>query len=100
MGLRAENFALRVHAYPETDREAAERYWLDELGLPKSSLQKTYIDKRKGKDMRKQGVQKHGTAHVTVRSKGNKRFGVALARKIGAYMKLVLELPKPKAGVI
>lgn len=90
LGASETNFALRIHAYPETDSKAAERYWLKELELPLSSLQKMCIDTRKGKSKAREGAQPYGTAHLTICSKGNKRLGVFLARKISAYLEKVL----------
>jgi hypothetical protein len=82
IGLKSDNLMLRVHLYPESNIKESENFWLKELGLPKTSIQKTYIDTR---------LRKYGTAHVTVKSNGNKAFGVILSRKIGAYMEEVLE---------
>jgi DNA-binding transcriptional ArsR family regulator len=91
MGLSRNNMMVRVHAYPETDIRKAERHWLSVLKIPPCNLQKSYIDTRKNKAARKTGIHEHGTAHVTVKAGGDKRFGVALSRQIGAYLELVLE---------
>lgn len=90
LGLADSNIVLRVHAYPETDIQKAEAYWLRVTKLPRGQLQPACIDRRVGKDRKRSGVHKHGTAHVTVRSNGRSEFGVALYRRIRAYMDVVL----------
>jgi hypothetical protein len=90
-GLKHENFTIRIHLYPDSDIHEAEGFWMKKTGIPKAQFQSVSIDKRVGKDRKKSGVHKYGTAHVTVHSRGNKAFGVALARRIGAYMQEVLE---------
>lgn len=91
LGLKNENIAIRIHLYPDSDVKEAEQFWLKKTGLPASSLQRSYIDARINKDRKRNKTHPHGTAHVTVRSNGNKQFGFALSRKIGAYMQKVLE---------
>lgn len=91
LGLSGENIKLRVHAYPETDIDSAQKYWLHQLKLPDESLQRACIDRRRTGSERKKGQQLNGTAHLTVRSNGQRRFGKQLFYKIGAYFDLVLE---------
>lgn len=91
LGLSDENIGLRVHAYPETDIDLAQKYWLEQLDLPRTTLQKPCIDRRLSGVARKRGKQPNGTAHLTVRSNGQKRFGIRFFRKIGAYFDQVLE---------
>ncbi len=90
-GLKRENFTIRIHLYPDSNVNEAEEFWAKKTGFPKVQFQKACIDKRVGKDRKRSGVHKYGTAHVTVHSRGNKVFGVKLARRIGAYMQEVLE---------
>lgn len=91
LGLQEDNIALRIHLYPDSDIQSSEQYWLQETNLPKTSLQRPCIDTRLNKDRKRNKVHANGTAHVTVRANGQKRFGVALSRKIGAYMQEVLQ---------
>jgi hypothetical protein len=90
LGVNSNHIMLRVHGYPDTDKVEAESYWLEKTGLDKTQLQPMCIDIRVGKDRKRSGVHKYGTAHVTVKANGNPEFGTALARKIAIYMKLLL----------
>ena len=66
-------------------------YWSAKTGLPQKQFQKACIDRRVNKDRKRSGTNIYGTAHVTVRSNGKKEFGVLFSRRIGAWMKEVLE---------
>ncbi len=90
-GLTPRNFVIRLHLYPDSNIPAAEEYWMEKTGLLRSQFQPASIDRRVGKDRKRSGSHEYGTAHVTVRSRGNKAFGVALARWISACMEEVLE---------
>jgi hypothetical protein len=90
-GLGVENFVIRIHLYPDSSVLDAEVFWSKQLGLPRTQFQKPSIDRRVGKDRKRSGTHKYGTAHVTVRSNGEKAFGVELARRIGAWMEEVLK---------
>lgn len=90
-GYNKKNLAIRIHLYPDSDITKVESYWSLKTGLNKCQFQKAYIDSRINKDRRRRGKYQNGTAHVTVRSAGDKRFGVALSRRIGAWMEEVLE---------
>ena len=90
-GLKSKNIAIRLHLYPDTNIGRAEAFWSKKTGLPESCFQKPCIDYRAKKDRRRSGLHKNGTAHVTVRAGGEKKFGVHLSRKISAWMEEVLE---------
>lgn len=90
LGLADENIVMRLHCYPNTDLIAAEKFWLEVTGLSKSQLQKATIDRRKDKNLNREGKHPHCTLHVSVRANGKKEYGVLLARKIQAYSELVL----------
>ena len=90
LGIPRENISMRIHLYPESDIQSAVDFWSKETRIPKGQFQKACIDTRVGKDRKRQSRHEYGTAHVTVRANGQKEFGVALARKIGAYMEEVL----------
>jgi len=83
--------AIRIHLYPDSNIGEAEAYWAHNTGLPLNQFQKAHIDRRASKDRKRSGTHLHGTAHVTVRSLGDKRFGVGFSRLIGAWMEEVLE---------
>ncbi|QQR64678.1 helix-turn-helix transcriptional regulator [Candidatus Kaiserbacteria bacterium] len=90
-GLDHTNFTIRIHLYPDSNIHESEEFWLKKTGFSRTQLQSVCIDKRVGKDRKRSGIHPYGTAHVTVHSRGNKAFGVMLARQIGAYMQEVLE---------
>jgi hypothetical protein len=85
--------AIRIHLYPDSNVGEAESYWALKTGLLPSQFQKACIDKRALKNRKRSGTHLYGTAHVTVRSFGDTRFGVGFSRLIGAWMEKVLELP-------
>ena len=87
------NLAIRLHLYPDSNIAEAESYWSRKTGLPLSQFQTACIDRRSQKDRKRSGTHLYGTAHVTVRSAGDKRFGVDFSRLIGAWMEKVLEWP-------
>jgi hypothetical protein len=89
-GLRDANFIARIHAYPDTNKDEAIIYWSKQLGVTDLKYQKTQIDRRENKTKNNRKKLPFGTLHLTIRSNGNKEFGVFLARKITAWMSLVL----------
>lgn len=98
-GVRKHNFSLAIHLYPDNDIEESLGYWRRITGIPRNQFGKTQVDKRVGKKMGKRGKLPHGTAHLSVRSCGNKDFGVFLSRKIDAWMKEVSKDSKNIAGI-
>lgn len=90
-GLQINNFAIRIHIYPDNNESACIDFWSKNTGLPKSNFYKTYIDGRLNKKMFKRGKLPFGTAHLTIKSNGKKEFGVFLARKIKAWIDEVLK---------
>jgi hypothetical protein len=90
LGYSQKNFAIRIHLYPDSNITKAESYWALKTGLPQDQFQTACIDKRAYKDRKRSGIHIHGTAHITVRSNGDKRHGVTFSRRIGAWMEEVL----------
>ncbi|MCR4330260.1 MAG: hypothetical protein NUV65_06995 [Candidatus Roizmanbacteria bacterium] len=90
-GLTKSNLSLAIHLYPDNNIRESIAYWRDVTGIPREQFGKTQIDKRDGKKMAKRGKLPYGTAHLSVRSCGNKNFGVFLARKIKGWMEEVLK---------
>ncbi len=84
-----QNFALRIHAYPETDLIYAEKYWLKVCKLPQQCLRKSYIDRRL-KIKSKAGKSPFGTVHVSVLASGNPKLGVELFRLLEGYSKDII----------
>lgn len=86
-----KNLSIRLHLYPDSNVAEAESYWALKTSLHPSQFQKACIDRRSQKNRKRSGTHLYGTAHVTVRSSGDKRFGVGFSRLIGAWMEKVLE---------
>jgi len=85
-GLNEPNFVIRLHLYPDNNIYESIRFWSKQTGLSEEQFQKSQIDKRIKTSISKRGKLPHGTAHMTIKSKGNKRFGVFLGRKINAWI--------------
>ena len=84
------NMRIRLHIYPDTDERACITFWSNFTGIPQLQFFKSVIDVRQNKKNIKFRKLPYGTAHLTVNSLGNKRFGVFLARKIVAWSGMVL----------
>ncbi len=91
LGFARTNFVIRIHLYPDSNIKQSELFWSIKTGLPPKQFQKACIDRRVNKDRRRNAKHPHGTAHVTVRSNGEKSLGVAFSRQIGAWMEEVLK---------
>ena len=92
LGLSHKNIAIRLHIYPDCDESSSIKFWSQTIGIPARQFQKTYIDRRENKKAIKTGKLPYGTAHIAIRSRGEKRFGVYFARKIQAYSAIVLKV--------
>lgn len=91
-GLANDNFRLRLHIYPDNNENDCIKYWAKETGLPRHNFQRTQVDVRKDKKMAKRGKLPYGTAHLHIKSNGVEKFGVFLARRIQAWMDIVLRV--------
>ena len=89
--LKPGNFRVRLHLYPDTDASESLSFWSNALHLPKSQFYPPCIDLRQDKRRMKKGKLPYGTAHLSIKSNGKKAFGVALARRINAWIELVLK---------
>lgn len=89
-GLKKENFTIEIHMYPDNNVNECVEFWSKHTGVPKSQFGKSQIDSRTNKKMAKRGKLRYGTAHLKVRSRGKKEFGVFLQRRIHEWMNLVL----------
>lgn len=90
LGLKNENLIMRIHIYPDNDLKECLNFWSKKTNIPLNQFRKTQIDKREGKKISKRGKLPYGTAHLTIKSNGDKRYGVFLARKIKAWINLCL----------
>ena len=98
IGLPKANLRIRLHLYPDSDERRSLQYWSKITTIPVSQFQKTSFDRRTDKKAIKSGKLLHGTAHLRLKSFGEKRFGVFLFRKISAWSGLVLG--NNSAGVV
>ncbi|MFM2424267.1 MAG: hypothetical protein RLZZ70_658 [Candidatus Parcubacteria bacterium] len=84
------HIAVRIHGYPDTSLKDAIQYWSNGIKIPGSQFQRACIDRRSNKNSKRKDTHKYGTLHVSVKAMGKPEFGTHLARKITAYMDLVL----------
>lgn len=95
-GLLNKNFSIRIHLYPDSDIQRSIGFWSKNTGLPVSQFHKTSIDYRMNKRLENKGKLPFGTAHLTVKSCGEKKFGVFLQRRILSSIEVI----KNKAGMV
>ncbi len=89
-GLADENFKVRIHMYPDSNKEEVLKFWSTITGLKSKQFFTPYIDLR-AKHIFKRGKLPYGTAHLTVKSNGKKEWGVFLSRRINALIEEVLK---------
>ncbi len=87
VGLECKNMKLSLHTYPDNNIESDIDYWSNITGIPRNQFGKTQIDSRLGK--RVSHKLPHGTVQLRVIANGDSRFGVALHRKIMAWIEAV-----------
>lgn len=87
-GLKTKNFKLAIHLYPDNNIQRSLTFWSSVTGIPTNQFGKTQIDRRK-KPGGKPNKLGHGTAHLTVRSLGEKHFGSFFSRRIEGWMEEV-----------
>jgi hypothetical protein len=90
-GLADNNLSIRLHLYPDNDVDSSIEYWQAVTKLPLERFKKTYIDSRDNKKHSSRGKLPHGTAHVSVVSRGNPDRGVRLYRRLNGWMAGALE---------
>lgn len=90
-GYSQKNFTIRLHLYPDLHIKKSLLFWSNATTIPQSQFQKTYIDVRGNKKRGKKGKLPHGTAHLSVRSLGDKRLGSFFVRKIHAWTEEVIK---------
>src|SRR3989338_963966 len=90
-GLQNENFKIRIHLYPDNNKEECLNFWSKTSTIPRTQFLKTQVDFRKDKKKLKRGKLPYGTAHLSVLSNGKKEFGVFLSRRINAWIEMVLQ---------
>ncbi len=88
--LTDENITIALHLYPDNDIEKCLCFWRKVTKLPRACFRKTQIDHRKDKTIFKNKKLPYGTAHITIISSGNPKYGVKLSRRIYGWMHGVL----------
>lgn len=99
LGVRNDQFTLRVFLYPDNDVEQSLQFWSRTTSIPLSQFQKHYVDERVDKKAKKRRKLPFGTVQLNVRSDGRREFGVLFFRKIQLWNEAVLSEIK-KAGVV
>ncbi len=90
-GLSISNIRIRLHLYPDNNESKCIDFWSKVTGIPRNNFHKTYIDRRVNKKLAKRGKLPYGTAHIGIKSLGQKKFGVFLSRKINAWIDRALK---------
>lgn len=85
-GIKNDNVKVQLHIYPDTSVGKVIRYWAKMLSIDERHFSKPVIDTRTNKKTINVGKLPYGTAHVTIKSLGNKRLGVYLHRYIMALI--------------
>ncbi len=88
-GVPRRNFRAVVHLYPDNSPAASTRYWSRVTGIPRRQFEDVQVDRRLNKSNRKRRQLPYGTVHLKVHSRGDRRFGVALHRRIMGWMDAV-----------
>lgn len=89
-GAEIKHLKIRLYLYPDNNEKDSIKYWSKQTGVPVNQFFKSTIDRRTDKKLSNKGKLPHGTAHMSVKSLGNKDFGVYLHRRITAWIDLVL----------
>ena len=100
LGVKTNQFAPRLHLYPDSDLEKSLQFWSQMTTIPDTQFMRPLIDRRTDKKAKKQGKLPYGTLHLGVRSNGRKEFGAFFARKIQAWNNQVLKKADDKAGLV
>ncbi|MFH1401557.1 MAG: helix-turn-helix domain-containing protein [Parcubacteria group bacterium] len=97
-GLNNKNLTVAIHLYPDSNIKKTLKFWAKITGVPIKQFGKTYIDKRINKSSKNKKKLPLGTALLTIKSNGEKEFGVILHRRIMGWIDGVLE--QINAGVV
>jgi hypothetical protein len=91
LGVSSTQFSPRIHIYPDNDLQECLQFWANTISIPISQFQKSHIDQRTDKIVKKKNLLPYGTLHLSVRSRGQKEFGVRFFRKIQIWNEVLLE---------
>ena len=90
LGVEMKQIKIRLFIYPDNNEKECIEYWSKQTGIPPDQFFKSIIDVRNNKKEKNHGKLPFGTAHVSVKSFGNKDHGVYLHRLIMAWINRVL----------
>lgn len=88
--INIKNIKIRLFIYPDSIEKDCIKYWSKSTGVPIDQFFKSTVDNRTNKKSSNKGKLPFGTAHLSVKSLGNKKFGVYLHRLIIAWINTVL----------
>jgi len=89
-GLKNENLSIAIHAYPDNNIKDTINYWSKVTRIPKKQFEKTQVDRRINKSGKKKRKLPYGTAHLYIKSRGEKEFGRSLHRRIMGWIDATL----------
>jgi len=89
--IKKNNFAPRIHIYPDSDVKNSIKYWSGITGVSQEQFKKTQIDRRKDKSGKKKHKLPNGTLHLQINSCGEVLKGRFLHRKIMGWINACLE---------
>lgn len=89
LNLQNNNFSIRIHLYPDSNKEEAIKYWSNITKLPKTSFLKTWVDNRTNKKRKNYGKLPYGTLHITVKGCGDPKLSRFLSRRILSWIDIV-----------
>ncbi len=90
-GVGEDNFSIAIHLYPDTSISEVKKFWSDITGIRLRQFGKTQVDRRLNKSLKKKRKLPYGTAHITIKSLGDKRLGVELHRRIIGWIEAVYD---------
>ncbi len=88
--VKKTQFRVRLHIYPDNKESECIDYWSKHIEISKSQFFKSTIDNRTNKINKNRRKLPFGTAHMSVKGFGEKKFGVYLHRLIMAWINEVL----------
>ncbi|MBU6323644.1 hypothetical protein KGQ55_03085 [Patescibacteria group bacterium] len=89
LGVETAQFLLTLHLYPDSDAKECLQFWSKTTTIPVRQFGKVQVDTRKNKRAFKRGKLPYGTAHLSVRGLGRKKYASAFARRIKGWTNAV-----------
>ncbi|MFA6273614.1 MAG: helix-turn-helix domain-containing protein [Candidatus Paceibacterota bacterium] len=89
-GVEIKQIKIRLYIYPDNKEKDCIKYWSKQTKVPATQFFKSIVDHRTNKKLSKKGKLPYGTAHISVKSFGNKKHGIYLHRLIMAWINRIL----------